>query len=480
MSGITLGRIDSGASKTLARALCAVMLLWLFASQPAFAQFCPQNQFTWYYTNGDVSTKSVDVQTACNRSKPPDTACGTGVSVATTYTAMEPTWTSYVVNGFPYYSGKCNYQGERVWCNGNTTELTPVTAQVPLSYTCEEEDGPCAERAGEEITGFIPQGYDDSPNPAADSKFAKMIINVDTAFCDSVCIQQVGEPVDNGAGQLNCITDNEPGSTGFYLTRCEYTITNLGKECDFAPDAKHISEMLQPPNPPDCDGTLGAVNGKTVCLSDKTTDATPTDSGGEPETDEQRHTNDPDGGGRVGGEDGVPETDQDGAPLDGDGDGHPDGVDDAPSGGGQSRTSGEGTGSSSGGGDDGGSGSGSGEGGGEDTCGGPGLPPCDVRIDETGTPTDVPDQTALVNSARDDWIGALGELPEPDLSGWSWLPTLPSGSCSPLTLEWRGQSESYDWCSDLEIFRLFWIAFVALSSAVYVWRRASAAVEGVT
>lgn len=70
-------------------------------------------------------------------------------------------------------------------------------------------------------------------------------------------------------------------------------------------------------------------------------------------------------------------------------------------------------------------------------CGIPGKPPCDVKIDETGTPSDganrLDDDKTNFNTIRPTFDQAISDIDDISAPDWTWTFALPTG-CSPLPM----------------------------------------------
>lgn len=119
------------------------------------------------------------------------------------------------------------------------------------------------------------------------------------------------------------------------------------------------------------------------------------------------------------------------------------------------------------------SGNGSGGGGEGAECGIPGKPPCSVKVDETGTPSDISginsNKTAL-ETAMDQIKEKFGEVSQPKQWSVVWNYQLPSGACSPLQFGGQRFSTSLDICKPLGYVRDLWSYVISFLTGLYIWR----------
>lgn len=113
----------------------------------------------------------------------------------------------------------------------------------------------------------------------------------------------------------------------------------------------------------------------------------------------------------------------------------------------------------------------------EPTCGSGALPPCNVKVDETGTPTgtsQVSTGAAALEAAKVDAqakIAALGAADKVTSVGWSWGGfTLPSVSCSPWAFSFKSWTVNVQWCSWFGVVRSLWGWALSILAALFVWR----------
>lgn len=119
------------------------------------------------------------------------------------------------------------------------------------------------------------------------------------------------------------------------------------------------------------------------------------------------------------------------------------------------------------------SGNGSGGGGEGAECGIPGKPPCSVKVDETGTPSDISgintNKTAL-ETAMDQIKDKFGEVSQPKQWSVVWNYQLPSGACAPLQFGGQRFSTSLDICKPLGYVRDLWSYVISFLTGLYIWR----------
>lgn len=119
------------------------------------------------------------------------------------------------------------------------------------------------------------------------------------------------------------------------------------------------------------------------------------------------------------------------------------------------------------------SGNGSGGGGEGAECGIAGKPPCSVKVDETGTPSDISginsNKTAL-ETAMDQIKDKFGEVSQPKQWSVVWNYQLPSGACSPLQFGGQRFSTSLDICKPLGYVRDLWSYVISFLTGLYIWR----------
>lgn len=119
------------------------------------------------------------------------------------------------------------------------------------------------------------------------------------------------------------------------------------------------------------------------------------------------------------------------------------------------------------------SGNGSGGGGEGAECGIPGKPPCSVKVDETGTPSDISginsNKTAL-ETAMDQIKDKFNEVSQPKQWSVVWNYQLPSGACAPLQFGGQRFSTSLDICKPLGYVRDLWSYVISFLTGLYIWR----------
>lgn len=242
-----------------------------------------------------------------------------------------------------------------------------------------------------------------------------------------------------------------PSPNGFYRLSGDYEFDVIGTSasgakgdtCSTANNTQAFNDAVSPTTPPlPCPGSVGEVNGKTVCIPGNTASSSIPPPSGEP----------------------PPGTEQSGNPRAGDiptsGEGSGTG--------GAGRTPSAGNGTAAGG-PSGAASSGGGstgttpkpaEGEEQQACGAPGQPPC--KIDETGTPTDgnFSDGEQRLEQAKTDAIAEINKARTGQ--GFTWTFQLPTG-CQPLQLPaFAGMIDSIDICQFQptihDLLSMIWIA----------------------
>lgn len=123
----------------------------------------------------------------------------------------------------------------------------------------------------------------------------------------------------------------------------------------------------------------------------------------------------------------------------------------------------------------GGAGAGTGSGKEGMACGGPGQPVCAVKVDETGTPTDMAPITAqkqAMESVMDEYKAKLTEVTGPKTWGLTWSYSLPSGACTALQFGAGRLTTSLDICKPLGYVRDLWSYVIYFLTGLYIWRSA--------
>lgn len=108
-------------------------------------------------------------------------------------------------------------------------------------------------------------------------------------------------------------------------------------------------------------------------------------------------------------------------------------------------------------------------------CGGPGQPTCAVKVDETGTPTDMSPITAqkqAMESVMDEYKAKLAEVTGPKTWGLTWSYTLPTGACTALQFGAGRLTTSLDICKPLGYVRDLWSYVIYFLTGLYIWRSA--------
>lgn len=114
-------------------------------------------------------------------------------------------------------------------------------------------------------------------------------------------------------------------------------------------------------------------------------------------------------------------------------------------------------------------------------CGLAGLPPCNVKVDETGVPQTgdySKADTALTDGAKSVTDAMTSQTQRTDLGGRQWSFLFPSGSCQPIAMGWSIWHFTLDMCSFpmIGLFRSLWAWAFGVMGALYIWRSASSAV----
>lgn len=108
-------------------------------------------------------------------------------------------------------------------------------------------------------------------------------------------------------------------------------------------------------------------------------------------------------------------------------------------------------------------------------CGGPGQPTCAVKVDETGTPTDMSPITAqkqAMESVMDEYKAKLAEVTGPKTWGLTWSYSLPTGTCTALQFGAGRFTTSLDVCKPLGYVRELWSYVIYFLTGLYIWRSA--------
>jgi hypothetical protein len=114
-------------------------------------------------------------------------------------------------------------------------------------------------------------------------------------------------------------------------------------------------------------------------------------------------------------------------------------------------------------------------------CGLAGLPPCNVKVDETGVPQTgdySKADTALTDGAKSVTDAMTSQTQKTDLGGRQWSFLFPSGSCQPIAMGWSIWHFNLDMCAFpmIGLFRSLWAWAFGVMGALYIWRSASSAV----
>lgn len=106
-------------------------------------------------------------------------------------------------------------------------------------------------------------------------------------------------------------------------------------------------------------------------------------------------------------------------------------------------------------------------------CGGPGQPTCSVKVDESGTSTDVPAMAAqkqVFESALDDVKSKFSEVSGSKTWGITWGYSPPSGTCNPLQFGAGKFVTTLDVCKPLGYIRDIWSYVIYVMTGLYIWR----------
>jgi hypothetical protein len=109
------------------------------------------------------------------------------------------------------------------------------------------------------------------------------------------------------------------------------------------------------------------------------------------------------------------------------------------------------------------------------SCGGPGQPVCAVKVDETGTPTDLSSITAqkqALEGAMDEYKNKLNEVIGPKQWGITWNYSLPAGTCTALQFGAGRFVAALDICKPLGYVRDLWSYVIYFLTGLYIWRSA--------
>ncbi len=347
-------------------------------------------------------------------------------------------------------------QSSRNSCTANATYAAGVCA-CNSGFT--ESGGGCVPTGGctpgSTVAGVVTVAW--AYDPTA-TKYA-VPMAIPNTICIGGCVggsTSAGPDVSSwaGGGTGKCGVGTSPNaSNGLYRVACSIQGTTTGATCTGGSD---------PAPAPACPGAVGSVNGKPTCLPPGTS-AVPGTTSGIPNLSPNPSTGGTSGG--IGGSNpggGDPGTS--GNPITVVGPGGGNGT--APTGNAAGNPSNDPN--------------------QNPTCGYPGGPPC--KIDESGTPTGEgaygAANTALDNSvtAALAQVNGINGGAKMTSTGWDWSLDvgIPSASCSPLVLGVAGHEASFDWCDTLGGARTLFGWFLWAAGALYVWRRASGAVEGRT
>lgn len=214
-------------------------------------------------------------------------------------------------------------------------------------------------------------------------------------------------------GVQRCFRSQQPTAQGLYRLSCDYTMVMTGD----APPGSNVPETDPTTENATCPGFVGEVNGKTVCVGTASSPLPPA----QPAPNKPTAPGNPSAGVK---------------PLTGEGSGSD----------GPGRTPIMGVGGNSGGPSAaavGAGGTGDRDSDGEDpagaVCGALPLPPCAVKVDETGTPAEGTAEGRFGQANTDlakvqtDALGAFGDIEDISLPSWTWTFQFPTG-CTPLVL----------------------------------------------
>lgn len=347
--------------------------------------------------------------------------------------------------------------GEQCWCPAGTK---------PDGGQCVADD--CGSKAGKSGRQNMTVGWSRTSGVESSSAFGAMItkaqeVGTGTSVCDGKCRGSAFQDEKSSMWQATA-----PNDQGLYRVSGDYEIVYTGAACS----ATDLSPQLDPTKPsPACDGYLGQLNSKTVCVGKvgqadtAITSQTPIKKGN------PAAGSAPDAPGRnsgSGGNGGGPAGSSDGSIRGGTG----------------SATDGSGgTGGATGG------GTGVGELPEVKMCGRPGEPPC--KIDETGTPGQ--DAIESAKTANEIKLGTVMDNARTQLEQLStgngarkalpWSPSallLPAGACAAQTTQTRLGTLRFDPCSSpiALLFRELMGWLVYMLTLLYAWRAASGGTGG--
>lgn len=114
-------------------------------------------------------------------------------------------------------------------------------------------------------------------------------------------------------------------------------------------------------------------------------------------------------------------------------------------------------------------------------CGLPGLPPCNVKVDETGTKQTgdySKAETALTDGTKAITDAMTNSTQRTDIGGYQWSFVFPTGTCQAIPLGWSIWRFTLDLCNFpmINYFRAFWAWAFGVMGALYAWRSATSAV----
>lgn len=384
-------------------------------------------------------------------------ACGTAVGL---YLQDQQASTGHT-NALISFQGGNGPSDSRCFLSFNITSGPNAGVRVDTAFPVTAGTGPCApppDTCGLAPGSKIKQNFSEGWARSSDINKVDYVGKVNLPFfvgggedgtqlaihCIDKCKARASKVIDRYRAKT-------PGPNGLYRLSGDYEFDVIGTSasgatgdtCSTANNTQSFNDAVSPNTVPlPCPGTVGEVNGKSVCIPGTSPSTSIPPPSGEP----------------------PPGTEQSGNPRAGDipttGEGSGSG------GAGRTPTAGNGT---AAGGPSGAASSGGGSTGttpkpadGEEqaACGAPGQPPC--KIDETGTPTqgNFSEAENALNQAKTDAIAEINKTRTGQ--GFTWTFQLPTG-CQPLQLPaFAGMIDSIDICQFQpmihDLLSMMWIA----------------------
>lgn len=378
------------------------LLAALFLALPAQAAFPPSTVHTCYWStfNGQGTTYLACAQDVYNKAV---AAGAVGAGQCVTFRGFGSAgWFDTCGSG-----SQVTYGADTTACPANST-LSGGSCSCNSGYA--EFGGACAATSeqcpvGQGKTTNRTEGWARSSNPNANDMVS------DLGPPSSIYGYNDGACVGNITGTERCWRSQEPSAQGLYRVSCDYTMVVTG------PSTTPGESNSDPDEPvASCPGFVGDVNGKTVCVG---TASNPVPAG----------TDAPNAPTSAGNPSAGPK------PSTGPGSGS----------GGSGRTPTTGNGGNNGGPASAAVGPGGSGLRGDlpefpgEICGAAPLPPCNVKVDETGVPSEASAAGRFsqgntdVDKVQTDADSAFGQHRDINLPGWSWTFAFPTG-CTPLVL----------------------------------------------